>query len=137
MVQLSKYVMATAQGNITKQVSSGFEMRRPPERITMLSGRFGVTNARMLTVSNMWGQFTDDDAAHVSQMFSGRATLLGSIDRDESFADRMTAGFIPTDATGVTPVIRQLLHTITGNPDFQLIQPAAESKVRRLFRRRK
>jgi hypothetical protein len=36
LVQLSKYVMAEAQGDIDRQVTSGFEMRRPPYRITML-----------------------------------------------------------------------------------------------------
>ena len=36
LVQLSKYVMAQAQGDIERQVSSGFEMRRPPLKITDL-----------------------------------------------------------------------------------------------------
>lgn len=37
LVQLSKYVMATAQGDVEKQVTSGFELRRPPLRITTLT----------------------------------------------------------------------------------------------------
>ncbi len=37
LVQLSKYVMATAQGDVNKQVTSGFELRRPPLRITTLT----------------------------------------------------------------------------------------------------
>lgn len=36
LVQLSKYVMATAQGDIEAQLTSGFEMRRAPYRITDL-----------------------------------------------------------------------------------------------------
>lgn len=36
LVQLSKYVMAQAQGDIERQVTSGFEMRRPPLKITDL-----------------------------------------------------------------------------------------------------
>ncbi len=36
MVQLSKYVMAAAQGDIEAQLTSGFEMRRAPYRITDL-----------------------------------------------------------------------------------------------------
>jgi hypothetical protein len=37
LVQLSKYVMAEAQGDIERQVTSGFEMRRAPFRITALA----------------------------------------------------------------------------------------------------
>lgn len=37
LVQLSKYVMAQAQGDIDRQVTSGFELRRPPQRITALT----------------------------------------------------------------------------------------------------
>lgn len=37
LVQLSKYVMATAQGDVNKQLSSGFELRRAPLRITALN----------------------------------------------------------------------------------------------------
>lgn len=36
LVKLSKYVLATAQGDVTKQVTSGFELRRPPLPITEL-----------------------------------------------------------------------------------------------------
>ena len=36
LVQLSKYVMAAAQGDIESQLTSGFEMRNPPYRITTL-----------------------------------------------------------------------------------------------------
>ena len=36
LVQLAKYVMATAQGDVAKQLTSGFELRRPPVRISTL-----------------------------------------------------------------------------------------------------
>jgi hypothetical protein len=36
LVQLAKYVLATAQGDVAKQLTSGFELRRPPVRITTL-----------------------------------------------------------------------------------------------------
>jgi hypothetical protein len=37
LVQLSKYVMATAQGDVNKQMTSGFDLRRAPLRITELT----------------------------------------------------------------------------------------------------
>jgi hypothetical protein len=46
LVQLSKYVMATAQGDVNKQVSSGFELRRPPLRITTLTAPGTLTVRR-------------------------------------------------------------------------------------------
>ncbi|MBP6390539.1 MAG: fibronectin type III domain-containing protein [Flavobacteriales bacterium] len=45
LVQLSKYVMAQAQGDIERQVSSGFELRRPPLKITDLNAP-SVLNAK-------------------------------------------------------------------------------------------
>lgn len=88
------------------------------ERISMLTGRFGISNARMLVVASKWEQFTDDDAAVISQLFVGRASFLGSSDQDASFHDQLGTGFIFTAATGIAPVVRHLLHTVTGRTEF-------------------
>ena len=106
-------------------------------RVAMLTEQFGISNARMLVIANKWEQFTDDDAAMISQMFAGRATFIGSSDLDMSFHDRLGTGFVFTAATGIAPVVRLLLHKVIGRREFEPVGTASGRRTPfRLFGRK-
>ena len=97
--------------------------------------QLGVPNSRQLIVGNQWEQFSEHDGQVVAQTFAGLGTFIGTADVDAYFHSRKIAGFIPTDAPAVAPIVKALLFQITGRGEFQAITDTGRSR-RRIFGRR-
>lgn len=97
--------------------------------------QLGVPNSRQLILGNQWEKFSEHDGQIVAQTFAGLGTFIGTADVDSYFHNRKIAGFIPTDAPAVAPLVKAVLLQITGRNDFQAVTDAGRGR-RRLFGRR-
>ena len=96
----------------------------------------GVTNARSLIIASLYEQFDDLDQQAIERKYGQFGSFAGSIGIDPAVRDALNLGNVYAESPAVQPVIRNILHRVTGNPVFAPL-PEAPKRKRGFFGRRR
>ena len=96
----------------------------------------GVTNAHSLIIASLYEQFDDFDQQAIERKYGQYGTFAGSIGIDPAVRDALNLGNVYAESPAVQPVIRNILHRVTGNPVFAPLPEVPKRKRGFLGRRR-
>lgn len=99
MVQLSKYVVFKAHGDLAAQITSGFEPRTPPNRIMHLPPPASIQPMRSDYVGNIllkWG------AVHGARTYQVEVNALGA-DNEDAWTLSVSTTRRRTEVSGLVP----------------------------------
>ena len=87
------------------------------DRLQVFADR-GVRPDRFMVIASMFENFDEEDARAITAKYGRFATFMGSAGADQNIRSQMSVGNFPNNDSSMTPVLRAILHRVTGNPQF-------------------